>query len=150
MTHFTPSYPTEMVDRPLRILLYFIKTQASLKLGLSKIERQVSSLQSSLGSLEEKQVSVTGDIGACSSQAEAAMTAANAAGEAAKAAAAAATAASTLSRGKEATVEVAAPTPDMEEIRRIAKEEVNLRWKSRDMFFFRVWWIWRQFDVMCS
>ena len=91
----------------------------------------MSSLKTSVGSLEEKQVSVTGGIGDCAGKADAALAAAQAAGDAAKTAAAAAAAATALSQGKEVTVEAPAPAVDWEEIRRIAKEEVSLCSKSR-------------------
>ena len=96
-----------------------------MKLGLSKMETQVSSLQTSFGALEEKQLSVAGDINGCSGKADAAMAAANAAGDAAKAAAAA-VAAAALVQGKEGGSDGdVAPTASIEEIRRIAKEEVR-------------------------
>lgn len=99
--------------------------RASLKLGLSKMESQYSSLQSTFGSLEEKQLSVSADLTGCSDKADAAMAAASAANTAAESAFAAIAAAAvvTSKTGSEGEVKVVGPTA--EELRLIVKEEVS-------------------------
>ena len=88
------------------------------------MESQYSSLQSTFGSLEEKQLSVSADLTGCSDKADAAMAAASAANTAAESAFAAIAAAAvvTSKTGSEGEVKVVGPTA--EELRLIVKEEV--------------------------
>ena len=95
-------------------------------MGLSKMDSEVSSLKTSVGAVEEKQLSISSDISQCSQNAEAAMAAAKAANDAATAATAAAAAAA-LTKGTDDEKVVSTLTVSLDDVRTIAKEEVPRR-----------------------